>query len=914
MANIKPPLKTPKSINSRGSAFLQALIAVVVCGMIMYSLSPWIIDFKKQSMKNSNLISSRLAVHSLLDYTLVGIKQKWCFSSAWTPERCGDGVLQSISHPRSIDRLLLTEESLDYLKLLGVPNWSSAKVNRIEHELAASSITTNNPVYKIFQNIDTKISKIKIAISVDNNAALPQYGDEVYLRVEVSLLGSSGAVINIGSSELRAVSYVGVYPREVGSFALILANNLYLDRSSAYTPEKGDAYIKKFSSRTNELVNGGLIFNSPVFVNSNIYLTSSNEKSAYTPVTFKEKVYLGAGVLKRDGVGFVPNTAGGTDNEYWTDILQFGGFKGGVEVDGKKDLGLEYLSGERSAANSTNSDLLKKCIANTAANSLLTSTDNSRILGELTANSTNLYRYRLLLTEYNKFNTQTGNLPQIYSQKTGSSGLGLIDSKYTNSSNGAVLKYNLKIGNLTINGYVPEGGSSILTTESNLQTRIDLYLSNIQANNKTISSNQTEVSKLEATIKNQEQSLDSLDDAIDKEKKKVPYSYSDVRRLEDQYDNVKDSIKNNKRRIANYNSDTSDLESSNRSLKDNLDDAYDMHKKKATIEISASRITGVVNGNNSYNSSYRELTLRTTSPEWLIDETGKKIDLSLELEAMDVSYELFDSKRDPAVLNKSLTKGIFDLKWSGNTLNSSRNLKDLNGNSRGDTGTADLYLNFDEVCKTVDYSSFASVGWESSFAEVSKHSWSFTNTYAERVDYVFNIDNASTTAGRVPAFVIKSIVKNCIIEANANFVTGFLNCENLTIRPRSTPLTIVGTFIISNGMTIDDSAYKSGIKWQSIYHPMSTYLLRSAKVLKAVGGGSCDTLARTPVWHPRPALLDRVNSQQCNAMALRLKADPFRWTSVDPDCGLISSSSTATFCKNSLGNYFALEIHRESGI
>ena len=99
---------------------MQALVAVTVCGMIMYSLSPWIIEFKKQSMKNSNLISSRLAVHSLLDFTLVGIKQKWCFSEAWTPERCGEGVLQSISHPRSIDRLLLTEVSIVYLKLLGI--------------------------------------------------------------------------------------------------------------------------------------------------------------------------------------------------------------------------------------------------------------------------------------------------------------------------------------------------------------------------------------------------------------------------------------------------------------------------------------------------------------------------------------------------------------------------------------------------------------------------------------------------------------------------------------------------------------------------------------------------------------------------------------------------------------------------
>ncbi len=155
--------KVLKSLNSRGSAFLQALVAVTVCGMIMYCLSPWIIEFKKQSMKNSNLISSRLAVHSLLDYTFVGIKQKWCFSEAWTPERCGEGVLQSISHPSSIDRLLCTEASLDCLKLLSVSGLSNAKVKKIEHELAVSSITKNNPVYKIFQNLDSKFSPYFLA-------------------------------------------------------------------------------------------------------------------------------------------------------------------------------------------------------------------------------------------------------------------------------------------------------------------------------------------------------------------------------------------------------------------------------------------------------------------------------------------------------------------------------------------------------------------------------------------------------------------------------------------------------------------------------------------------------------------------------------------------------------------------------
>jgi hypothetical protein len=86
MANANKPLKKAPFFNNKGSAFLQAMIAIGVAGILLYNLAPRIIDFKAQAHKNSNLITARLAVHSVLDYTLVGIKQKWCFSTAWTPE------------------------------------------------------------------------------------------------------------------------------------------------------------------------------------------------------------------------------------------------------------------------------------------------------------------------------------------------------------------------------------------------------------------------------------------------------------------------------------------------------------------------------------------------------------------------------------------------------------------------------------------------------------------------------------------------------------------------------------------------------------------------------------------------------------------------------------------------------------
>ena len=94
---------------------------------------------------------------------------------------------------------------------------------------------------------------------------------------------------------------------------------------------------------------------------------------------------------------------------------------------------------------------------------------------------------------------------------------------------------------------------------------------------------------------------------------------------------------------------------------------------------------------------------------------------------------------------------------------------------------------------------------------------------------------------------------------------------------------------------------------------MATFELRQAGILKSSSGQSCDTIARFPVWHPYPSIKKVSDLYKCNALSLRAKADPFRWTSVDPDCGLVPSAN-GTLCKNRLVRYYVLEVARESGI
>ncbi|WP_374030782.1 hypothetical protein [Bdellovibrio bacteriovorus] len=67
---------------------------------------------------------------------------------------------------------------------------------------------------------------------------------------------------------------------------------------------------------------------------------------------------------------------------------------------------------------------------------------------------------------------------------------------------------------------------------------------------------------------------------------------------------------------------------------------------------------------------------------------------------------------------------------------------------------------------------------------------------------------------------------------------------------------------MSQGIEVDDQAYKHGIRWSTIYHPMATYELRQAGILQGLNGQDCTTINRYPVWHPYPSMRDVANLVQ----------------------------------------------------
>ncbi|HRO67359.1 MAG TPA: hypothetical protein PL182_07335, partial [Pseudobdellovibrionaceae bacterium] len=105
----------------------------------------------------------------------------------------------------------------------------------------------------------------------------------------------------------------------------------------------------------------------------------------------------------------------------------------------------------------------------------------------------------------------------------------------------------------------------------------------------------------------------------------------------------------------------------------------------------------------------------------------------------------------------------------------------------------------EEAGSTAGGSSFGKASWDYSFAANTRHSWNFAGASGSTdetdpllSELVFDRLNSSIAMGTA-TFQVRSIVGKCIVKATAEFVTGFLTCDDFIVEPRTMPLRIIGT-------------------------------------------------------------------------------------------------------------------------
>ncbi|WP_374073404.1 hypothetical protein [Bdellovibrio bacteriovorus] len=993
--------------NSAGNVLLQILAATAVMSTSFYFLTNYVIGQKEQVGTTVNLVNLRFALNSAMDYVIFGVRQKYCFTTDYallndSPEKC------NLQHSGNIERLLMSVDQEKFIQSLLATNQSVGPVNANEirlteiHRLIDVSVaTTEHPLFPVLSSLKTvkgadgkpvKVGWISVDIFRDNSAYLPKAGNEVYLKIKVALKEyKESEPLAFGRTKMELTSQVVIYPREVGSFALLVPGDLHLDLPWDASMTDGNVSLHKFASRNDVGTSPGLVFNSPVFVNKDIYLPVDNgsEKDVagttfYSAVTFADRVYLGNGWVKRNSdEKYAPRSLGGLADRYWADARTFGGFLKGIENDGGLDKGLEVFKKGPGSVNSgalaSSMEMMKKCIDFALSRAKIDEIKKSELGARITSETNTEFDYRITLSKGNEFSRQWNSLR--INKTAWADGKVEIDQGDIYVG-GAVVQLRINVGGRYVEFQLPRNGYAKITAPVGSPTYENGLLAAKQSAETKYNAALTEQSSLNAQLTKARADLKTAEAKLAEEEAKperkvastsepapadsgtatpqsTPTEGATTPKTTTEKSTTTESgttaqapesttqdpveyqdpvvISNLEKQIASLNATIKDLNNNKIPAQDSVVNlaSKEVDMKKAdyngfltlkanppVIEVDTSRVK------NRYDYAYDKLDLdfEVANAKSFLDANGNLVAPVVKIQAYDATFY----RSEPIYTNSNDKDGDNLLGYLNFGFNASKTYLDApesamnapNSTSANPVDDSD-YTVLAEQCEAARNAStsqsFGGAGWSTDFSASTRISWNFAGTGSTKAgqdpalnELIFSNINALRSNA---TFQVRSIVGKCTIKESAEFVTGFFGCDSLEIEARTKPLRIIGTFIVGK-MRINSQAIKAGISWSSIYHPQSTVELRNAGILRSFSGRACDAKGADPIWHPIPSAIQVADRMGCNSISLRAKADPFQWTSVDPDCGLVSNggNSSNTTCKRRMVRFFVVEQSREGGI
>jgi len=956
---MKKPLR-----NARGSILMQVLIASAVMGVGFFALTDYIISQKKQIGKTVNAVNLRFALNSTMDYVLFGLRQKYCFTdddlfmNAPT-DQC------NLVHTGSVERLIMSGDQENFILQMMAAGTNVGPVDKahiplqsISRYIKIESATTAHPLFQVLQSLKNvkdeitgkvlKVDGIYVSLVRDQSGYLPRAGREIYLKATMELRASKTAStpLSIGRTPLTISSQIVIYPREVGSFALMIAKDLRLDKTWNAPMDKGDVGIHRFNSK-GDISGQGLVFLSPVFVNQDIYLPEDHRPSGanvkysgnYAPVTFGDRVYLGNGWVKNsNGSQFAPRSSGGMTDRYWSDIPSFGGFLRGIENDGGLDKGLQVF-GKVVAGVASDTSLMSKCIERSQNLSSSNYLYKSELAATLKEEEENKLRYRLFLNNKNQFSGQENPIQPVQTTNWGS---GTASRK--GSTGDPIMKMTFALEDRMVTAQLSRTSTVTIVPEvGNAAYRANLE-SAITSAQSSLNLAKDKLKDLSHELDKTNSELDKLESALRKENSKPikpeptpsPDEVSEEEHSEEE--NVAESaptpeppgeyqdanlIKSLKAQIQDTSNDISRIEYTDipeqKKVIANANTALAAAQADFAVLSDPAKFTIKVAPVYSRWGAYEDrvdISITASNVEHLLNGSGQLVAPSIGFLAYDGTYYASAPVKNPAngKLQRYLNFGFSPNKKvlaPPSSMAETSSSSAILGISEDETDYAQLDVLCEQARNAAASQSFGGASWNVDFSGSTRSSWNFAgdSSSVQGHDPVFD-KTLLLDSGANGVFRVYSIAKECVIAASATLITGFYTCDSLRIEARQRPLRIIGTFIVGS-MQIDPSAYKAGITWSSIYHPQVTQELRSAGVLKSISGASCNA-PKSPIWHPLPSIQEVSDRMSCNVISLRAKADPFQWTAVDPDCGLLPNSSN-TSCKRRLVRFFVVEQSREGG-
>ncbi|QDK38088.1 hypothetical protein [Bdellovibrio sp. NC01] len=986
--------------NNRGSVMMQVLAATAVMSISFYFLTNYVIGQKKQVTKTVNAVNLRFALNSTMDYVIFGVRQKWCFT---------DGTLVNdstcnLASPFSVERVIMSNDQENAIRTLVAAGANVGSVDLNNVALKSFKVTLNpgllssvHPLFPVMQKLKTvkdeatgkivEVAGVTVELTKDTSAYLPRAGRESYLTVKIALIDSSKNVISMNNVDLSLRSSLAIYPREVGSFALLAPKDLHMDNTYDATYDLGDIGFHQFTNRKDLGKGPGLVFLSPVFVNNNIYLpqlskdeSATPENSKYSAVTFADRVYIGNGWVKSLHSGgeddlYVPRSAGGLSDRYWADSPSFGGFLKGIENDGGEDAGLKYFA-KINTGDVPDTKLLAMC-ATLSKNQASVETASKTKLGAskiTSSNSGNTSKvsYKLFFDTGSSFEEQGNYIPAAAITSSNWSGV----AKYSGDNEDAVINLTFLFDGKTATHAMPLNSQMIFQPVVGSASALASLNKSLNTARDSLKTANTGMDDLNAQLSTAKSSLSVAQASLDAELAKPvkPTQTADNREpaaeasptptpspsptetpvaeaspspspsatpvddskyqnpdtiasLNAQISNLKTTISDlSANKIPNQDKAISDANAAINTAQNALNNYNDAVQNPPQVTVDVKGLIKKINnwtGRVTYYGDKLELDVTTVNANHFINSKGELTSTGPSIGVLGYDSTYYNSKLIPglSIGENTALQGYLNFGIGGAYLTNPTNVAATSNSPAEDIeglgmSLDDLNAQCEDARSKLSSQSFGGADWNVSFASTTRHSWNFAGIDGSADPANDPVYNKDLVFGATPVWKVASIVGNCIIPSNANLVTGFYACDSLTINARTNPLRIIGTFIVGK-LKIDPSAYVAGIQWSSIYLPQATKELRKAGILKPTSNpaASCDSVMKSPIWHPIPSVQEVSDVRSCNAISLRAQANPFQWTAVDPDCGMVAGATqSTTTCKKRLVRFYVVEQSRESGI
>jgi hypothetical protein len=899
------------------------------------------------------------------------------------PETCvnnfenADSTMRLMMPPSYAQTLetLGRDHATDFPSLAG-KKAENLMLRKIEKKLNFSSFSFSqaHPLYRVLANVRSHLVKgLNITIKRVGNVTMPVNGDEVYLEITAEFMGADGKTLHTGIEVLtedgksttssgnqlfREVARFVSNPREINSFALMLPGTIYIGQSSPPEPGHGDLAIPEGNTS-----NRGMVFNSPVFINENIVLGNSG----YTPVTFNDVVVLGNGIIKNsDGTPFKINDSLGV-KRYWTDLKTFGGFIRGIDSDGRRDLGLSTLNGV-SDSTVLNNDIITQCINIIRSQSDPDMTSGTRLVAEPTEGAALGDELSECTNRFSFSDIPSGALnmfvPQIIKENDVKVGSNNLDKPFNKSdADASTISYSLSPSydlasgtKLVMWAYMNWDGEKlkipILENAAGDGHTVTIDF-------RTYSKDQYDVARMafdsaSATLKARQDLLVTLEST-------KPASGASTTVINAWNASASGTAYANLNITNKYSSKYHMSIASAIEEKNDIEPEY-LRRKEYYENFGQLQITSTKpnNGFTQRQNVFRNVTVKINNPEYfrtrktkskkvwdpasgtVIYETEIKFDETIKdfsIEGMDYSAvtggvstrakTAFKAiTNDPSVnAVADINNAHFEFKidtskpekplvMSNKVRNWKDNLVDL-----GKFKPLDYKINYQATINKcfdsaggTNLDAFKPASFSSAdFTSVAPDSWHFASPDPKTTYY--NEDIVSNSFD----FKIAATRDTCTIHEGASIVTGFFVCRNLNILARSTPLEMIGTFIVTKNLTVDPTALSAGVFWSSIHNQTAVLSLKEANAsglptLRKANGNNCSTLYNpaVPFWHPDPGLDVLADRIRCSSTFLLQGKGPPRWTSVDPDCGRIGDS-TNTRCLKRIRNFNLIQLERVYG-